>query len=168
MNAMYTVMDSPLGELTLLGSEDALTGIYFDGHRVMPAQREWGTRQTELPVFAAATRQLEEYFFGRRTEFELTTATRGSELQEGVWRLLRQLPYGSTTSYGELAEELGDRHLAQAVGAAVGANPLSIVIPCHRVIAKDGKMTGYAGGIDRKLFLLELEEPASIKAGKLF
>lgn len=168
MNAMYTVMESPLGQLTLLGSEDALTGIYFDGHRAMPPQGDWGMHQAELPIFGTATRQLEEYFSGQRIEFELTTATRGSALQEQVWDLLRQLPYGQTTSYGDLAEELGDRHLAQAVGAAVGANPLSIVIPCHRVVGKDGKMTGYAGGIDRKLFLLELEEPDNVRAGKLF
>ncbi|AJT42640.1 methylated-DNA--[protein]-cysteine S-methyltransferase [Psychromicrobium lacuslunae] len=168
MNAMYTAMDSPLGQLTLLGSPEALTGIYFEGHRSMPGKEQWGTEEPKQPIFTQAIRQLEDYFSGRRTDFELPIATHGSELQEKVWQLLRELPYGSTTSYGELAEQLGDRHLAQAVGAAVGANPLSIVIPCHRVVGKDGKMTGYAGGIDRKLYLLELEEPESSKAGKLF
>ncbi|NYE96340.1 methylated-DNA-[protein]-cysteine S-methyltransferase [Psychromicrobium silvestre] len=168
MNAMYTVIDSPLGSLTLLASTEALTGIYFEKHRSRPAKAEWGAAETDHPIFIQAAHQLGEYFAGQRSSFELTTATHGSELQERVWELLKRLPYGQTTSYGELAAELGDRHLAQAVGAAVGANPLSIVIPCHRVVGKDGKMTGYAGGVDRKLFLLELEEPASRKAEKLF
>jgi methylated-DNA-[protein]-cysteine S-methyltransferase len=112
--------------------------------------------------------QLAEYLSGERTGFDLPTATHGDAFEERVWALLREIPIGETTTYGDLAERLGDKSLAQAVGQAVGRNPISIVVPCHRVVGKNGKLTGYAGGLKRKQFLLELEEPALVKGGKLF
>ncbi|WP_394941867.1 methylated-DNA--[protein]-cysteine S-methyltransferase [Psychromicrobium sp. YIM B11713] len=168
METVYTQIESPLGTLTLLASEDALTGLYFSEHKKLPDRAQWGSAAPDAPLLLAAHKQLEEYFSGRRRSFELPLETRGSELQERVWTLLRDLDYGQTIGYGELAKQLGDPSLAQAVGAAVGANPLSILIPCHRVIAQDGKLTGYAGGIERKVFLLELEESEESKAQKLF
>lgn len=119
-------------------------------------------------VFREAARQLEEYFAGERTGFDLPLAPVGDAFQLKVWMLLRDIPYGQTRSYGRLAEQLGDRNLARAVGAANGRNPLSVVVPCHRVVGADGNLVGYAGGLDRKRFLLGLEEPAAARAAKLF
>jgi methylated-DNA-[protein]-cysteine S-methyltransferase len=115
-----------------------------------------------------AKRQLSEYFAGERTVFTLPLAPHGDAFQLKVWELLRTIPYGQTRSYGQLARELGDPHLAQAVGYANGRNPISIVVPCHRVVGADGSLVGYAGGLERKRFLLELEEPPEAKAAKLF
>jgi methylated-DNA-[protein]-cysteine S-methyltransferase len=100
--------------------------------------------------------------------FDLPLAVDGDEFQRRVWAMLDEIPFGETTTYGELAERLGDKALAQRVGQAVGHNPLSIVVPCHRVVGKDGKLTGYAGGLKRKQFLLDLEEPAAVKSERLF
>ena len=120
------------------------------------------------PLLSEVARQLEEYLAGERTEFDIPTAAHGDAFQERVWALLRQIPFGETTTYGELAERLGDKALARMVGRAVGHNPLSIIVPCHRVVGKNSKLTGYAGGLERKQFLLDLEEPAAVKAAKLF
>jgi methylated-DNA-[protein]-cysteine S-methyltransferase len=155
MTATHTTIDSPVGELTLVASEGVLSGIYFPGHWHMPAPEVFGARIEG--GFEQARRQLSEYFAGERTEFELTTVVTGEEFQRRVWELIDRIPYGQTTTYGEMARELGDRSLTREVGAAVGRNPLSIVVPCHRVVGKDGKLTGYAGGLERKRFLLELE-----------
>jgi methylated-DNA-[protein]-cysteine S-methyltransferase len=155
MTATHTTIDSPIGELTLVARDGVLSGIYFPGHWHMPAPEVFGT-----PVedgFEQAREQLGEYFAGARTEFELETTVVGEEFQRRVWALIDRIPYGRTTTYGEMAEELGDPVLAREVGSAVGRNPLSIVVPCHRVVGKDGKLTGYAGGLERKRFLLELE-----------
>lgn len=168
MNTMHTVIDSPLGPLTLLASGEFLSGVYFENHRGKPSKSEQGSEASNHPVLVQAATQLREYFAARRSSFELALTTDGSALQERVWAILRRLDYGQTMSYGEIAVELGDLNLSQAVGAAVGANPLSIVIPCHRVVGRDGRLTGYAGGVDRKRFLLELEEPEIKKAAKLF
>jgi methylated-DNA-[protein]-cysteine S-methyltransferase len=115
-----------------------------------------------------AAAQLHQYLAGERTSFDLPTATSGDPFQERVWRLLRDIPRGETVTYGELAVQLGDKSLAQSVGQAVGRNPLSVIVPCHRVVGADGRLTGYAGGLKRKQFLLDLEEPALAKAGRLF
>ena len=155
MSATHTTTDSPIGELTLVASDGVLSGIYFPGHWHMPAPEVFGTRSER--GFEQAQQQLAEYFAGERTEFELETTVGGDELQRRVWDLIDRIPYGQTTTYGEMAQELGDVVLARDVGAAVGRNPLSIVTPCHRVVGKDGKLTGYAGGLERKRFLLELE-----------
>ncbi|WP_377268598.1 methylated-DNA--[protein]-cysteine S-methyltransferase [Peterkaempfera sp. SMS 1(5)a] len=162
----HTVVDSPLGGLTATAEGGALTGLYFPRHRGMPSVESLGTRTDE--GFEEVRRQLAEYFAGRRTRFELPLAPRGEEFQQRVWRLLREIPYGRTRSYGELAQELGDPSLARAVGAANGRNPLSVIVPCHRVVGADGRLTGYAGGLGRKRFLLELEAPVPAAAGRLF
>lgn len=155
MSATHTTIDSPIGELTLVASDGVLSGIYFPGHWHMPAPEVFGTRSAH--GFEPAQQQLGEYFAGERTEFELETTIAGDESQRRVWELIGRIPYGQTTTYGEMARELGSPALAREVGAAVGRNPLSIVVPCHRVVGKDGKLTGYAGGLERKRFLLELE-----------
>jgi methylated-DNA-[protein]-cysteine S-methyltransferase len=155
MSATHTTIDSPIGELTLVARDGVLSGIYFPGHWHMPAPEVFGTRSGR--GFEQAREQLGEYFAGERTEFELATAIVGDEFQRRVWERIDHIPFGQTTTYGEMAHELGDPALARKVGGAVGRNPLSIVTPCHRVVGKDGRLTGYAGGLDRKRFLLELE-----------
>jgi len=155
MTATHRTIDSPIGELTLVARNGVLSGIYFPGHWHMPAPEVFGLRSED--GFEQARQQLGEYFAGERTEFELATTIAGEEFQRRVWELIDRIPYGQTTTYGEMARELGDPALAREVGAAVGRNPLSIVVPCHRVVGKDGKLTGYAGGFERKRFLLELE-----------
>jgi methylated-DNA-[protein]-cysteine S-methyltransferase len=170
MTTRHTLTPTPLGELMLVADGDELTGLYFPDHWYPPRAEAIGERVDAAsdPVFAEAAAQLGEYLSGRRTEFALPVRTSGDDFQERVWALLRQIPYGETTSYGELAEQLGDRNQARRVGRAVGRNPVSIVIGCHRVVGKDGALTGYAGGLERKARLLELEAPDAAVAGRLF
>lgn len=156
----HTVVPSPLGALTLVADGDALTGVYFEDHLRGPSPHELGPRDES--AFDAVQQQLREYFEGRRQHFDVPLAPRGDSFRQRVWRLLRQIPYGQTRSYGQLARELGDPALAQAVGAAGGRNPLSVIVPCHRVVGADGSLTGYAGGLRRKRLLLELEGAASV------
>ncbi len=162
----HAVMDSPVGELTLVGSGAALAGVYFAEHVRRPEPGRFGVRDDT--AFADARRQLTEYFDGSRRTFELDLAPVGNAFQQRVWAQLRAIPYGETRTYGQLAAALGDRGLARAVGAANGQNPLSIIVPCHRVVGSDGKLTGYAGGVERKAFLLELETPADRRPAALF
>ncbi|SEP02732.1 methylated-DNA--[protein]-cysteine S-methyltransferase [Amycolatopsis saalfeldensis] len=166
MSVRHTVVDSPVGELTLVADGDALIGLYFDGHQRKPRLDGFGPRDDR--GFGDVTRQLGEYFAGSRTEFDLPLAPRGSEFELKVWGLLTTIPHGETRTYGQLAAELGDPGAAQAVGNANGWNPISIVVPCHRVIGASGGLTGYAGGVDRKRFLLALEEPPADEDGRLF
>jgi methylated-DNA-[protein]-cysteine S-methyltransferase len=153
---MHTTYDSPIGELTLVGSDGRLSGVYFRHHWTRPDRARFGPRGSD--GFAAAIEQLDEYFAGDRRDFDLDTAAVGDEFEQQVWALIAAVPYGATRTYGELAAELGDPFAARRVGAAVGSNPLSIVVPCHRVVGKDGGLTGYAGGLARKRFLLDLEQ----------
>jgi methylated-DNA-[protein]-cysteine S-methyltransferase len=155
MTATHTTIDSPLGELTLTARDGVLSGLYFPGHWYMPASEVFGARSAR--GFERTEEQLGEYFAGKRTDFELATTSAGDEFQRRVWGLIDRVPYGQTTTYGAMAAELGDSALARKVGGAVGRNPLSIVVPCHRVVGKDGRLTGYAGGLARKRSLLELE-----------
>ena len=165
----HAIVSTRIGDLTLVASDNALAGVYFPHHWVKPSPEVLGDRvEATDPVIAGATRQLDEYLAGERTTFDLPTVLRGDEFQRRVWSILEEIPYGGTSSYGDIAERLGDRTLAQRVGKAVGQNPLSIVVPCHRVIGKNGSLTGYAGGLKRKQFLLELEEPAEVTAARLF
>jgi methylated-DNA-[protein]-cysteine S-methyltransferase len=148
-----------LGELTLVAGDSALIGVYFQGHWHLPDPSEFGPRVelgTDLVLYDAAV-ELGQFLRGDRMTFALPTAMHGSEFEERVWSALRELPFGETTTYGDLAESLGDRNLARKVGQAVGRNPLSIVVGCHRVVGKGGELRGYAGGLDRKRFLLDLE-----------
>jgi methylated-DNA-[protein]-cysteine S-methyltransferase len=162
----HTIVDSPLGGLTVVAEDGALTGLYFAHHLRGPAVETLGARGDV--GFEEVRRQLGEYFAGERREFDLPLAPAGAEFQQRVWQLLTQIPYGQTRSYGDLARQLGDAALAQAVGAANGRNPLSVIVPCHRVVGADGSLTGYAGGLERKRLLLSLEEPARAKADRLF
>jgi methylated-DNA-[protein]-cysteine S-methyltransferase len=156
----YTEIDSPLGALTLTAKDGVLSGVYLENR---PA--DLGLRQDE--GFDEAIRQFGEYFAGERTIFELSSVAQGNKLQRRVWQALSEIPYGETRTYGQIADQLGLRHVVRAVGAAIGQNPLLVVVPCHRVIGADGKLTGYAGGLERKRRLLDLESPALV-AGRLF
>ncbi|MHC3467210.1 methylated-DNA--[protein]-cysteine S-methyltransferase [Streptomyces sp. 7R007] len=152
----YTTIDSPLGELLVVGGENGLVSLSVPGQRNAPAVRPHWRRDDA--AFAEAARRLNAYFAGRRTRFDLPLAPAGTEFQQRVWRALEEIPYGTTTTYGELAARLGvPRAEIRAVGAAVGANPLLLIRPCHRVIGADGSMRGYAGGVDRKVWLLTHE-----------
>jgi methylated-DNA-[protein]-cysteine S-methyltransferase len=170
MTTRHAVIDSPLGELTLVADDAMLIGLYFRHHWYRPSADTFGPRVDagSDALFVESQAQLDDYLAGTRTDFDLPTALRGDGLQRRVWDRLTTIPHGDTITYGELAAELADGSTAQEVGAAVGRNPLSIVIPCHRVVGKDGKLTGYAGGLERKKFLLDLEEPAEARAARLF
>lgn len=162
----HTVVESPIGPLTLVGDGSALIGLYFDGHLRTPRVTDLGPRVDD--GFEAVERQLGEYFAGTRREFDLELAPRGSAFEKQVWAMLTKIPFGETRTYGQLAAELGDPGAAQAVGNANGWNPISIIVPCHRVVGTSGGLTGYAGGLTRKRFLLSLEEPPADEVGRLF
>lgn len=163
-------VDTPLGELTLVADAAMLVGVYFAHHWRRPAEATFGALVdlTDDKVLAAAGAQIVDYLCGRRTSFDLPTRAEGDDFQRRVWSLLVEIPYGTTTTYAAVADRLGDKTLAQRVGQAVGRNPLSIVVPCHRVIGSGGSLTGYAGGLQRKRWLLELEQPAEVRGGRLF
>lgn len=152
---LYTTIASPIGELLLLGDGDSLRGLYMqDGRRPIGISRDW---TPETAPFADAIGQLREYFEGARTTFEIPLAMDGPPFERQVWRALRDIPYGRTESYGELAARIGDPSAARAVGVANGRNPIAVIVPCHRVIGADGSLTGYGGGLERKRLLLDLE-----------
>ena len=156
----HTVIDSVVGTLTLVAEEGVIVGLYMDLQRHRPdddALGEPDPRGREVEPFKAAADQLDAYFAGELTRFDLPLAPRGSEFQQRVWAALQEIPYGRTESYGELAERIGSPGGARAVGLANGKNPIGIIIPCHRVVGADGSLTGYGGGLDRKQQLLDLE-----------
>jgi methylated-DNA-[protein]-cysteine S-methyltransferase len=164
MSTTHTIIHSPLGAITLVARDGALAGLYFTEHTHRPDAVTFGARVDM--GFEAASEQLAEYFAGERTSFDLPLGPSGNAFQQRVWELLRRIPYGETRSYGQLATELGDPGLARAVGAANGQNPIGVIVPCHRVIGANGKLVGYAGGLERKRFLLDLEESVS-RGGRL-
>jgi len=154
----YTTIASTLGDLTVVARDGVTTGLYFPKHWYGPDARSFGA---ESDVgFDDVRRELSEYFAGQRRSFSLPLRAGGDELQRRVWDLVCRVPYGETSTYGRLARELGSGTTAQEVGAAVGRNPLCILIPCHRIISSTGKLTGYAGGLRRKQLLLDLEREA--------
>jgi methylated-DNA-[protein]-cysteine S-methyltransferase len=154
---IYTLLDSPLGTLALVSDGAHLTGIHFPRRDGKPhVERAW-QRDDSSPVLAQARAQLAEYFAGRRMRFDLPLRPQGTAFQQAVWRALLRVPFGKTSTYGALAAAIGRPTAARAVGAAVGANPLAVVVPCHRIIGADGTLTGYAGGLARKVKLLALE-----------
>ncbi len=163
-------IDTVLGSLTLVATGEALTGLYFPDHAHPPRAATLGARipAESDPLLGSAAAQLREYLAGDRRHFDLPLEARGDAFAERVWGLLREIPYGQTTTYGALAERLGNPRLAQHVGRTVGRNPISILIPCHRVVGADGSLTGYAGGLWRKRRLLEVEEPAEAAGARLF
>ncbi|MBK3571666.1 methylated-DNA--[protein]-cysteine S-methyltransferase [Streptomyces sp. MBT62] len=157
MNTIRTRLDSPLGELLLTG-EQSPDGTTLTSLRLADRPGDRPDEHRDNPVFAEAAQQLSAYFAGRLTRFRLPFAAEGTEFQQRVWRALDEIPYGTTTTYGALAARLGvPRAEIRAVGAAIGANPLLVVRPCHRVIGADGSMRGYAGGVERKVRLLTHE-----------
>ena len=159
VTAEHTILPTRLGDLTIVSDGGRLTGLYFPHHWYRPSPATFGRRTGR--GFADVTRQLGEYLDGTRTEFDLPLHARGSRFQRRVWELIAEIPYGQTTTYGDLARRLGGDANARDVGGAVGRNPLSILIPCHRVVGSTGKLTGYAGGLTRKRALLDLERAAA-------
>ncbi len=159
----HAVIDSPIGPLTLVASDGTLAGLYMAVARHGPDAAALGAQASadSEPVLAATASQLRDYFAGDLTTFDLPLSLAGTEFQRAVWAALRAIPYGVTISYGELARRIGLPSASRAVGLANGKNPVSIVVPCHRVVGADGSLTGYGGGIERKRFLLALEQRVS-------
>lgn len=151
-----TIVDTPVGPLTLVASDAGLRAVLWpdDEGRVAVAG---ATEQPDHPVLLVAAVQLDEYFAGRRQDFDVPLDPVGTEFQQAAWQALRTIHYGSTISYGEQAARMGDRRKARAVGAANGRNPISIIVPCHRVVGADGSLTGFAAGVDTKAWLLDHE-----------
>lgn len=158
---VYRAVPSPIGLLHVTADDDAVVAVWFDGQPPTGAEV-----QGAHPVLDAAAAQLDEYFAGVRTEFDLPLAPAGTPFQLTAWDALRTIPYGSTISYGEQAGRLGDPHKARAVGAANGRNPIPIVVPCHRVVGSNGTLTGFGGGLPVKAWLLEHEQ--SVLGNRLF
>jgi methylated-DNA-[protein]-cysteine S-methyltransferase len=160
MTTTHALVDSPLGPLTLRADDGVLTGLYLPEHRRGPAPGTLGARDdAALP---AVREQLAAYFAGQRTAFDVPLELRGTAFQQRVWAALRDIPYGETWTYGELAARIGAPAASRAVGLANGRNPISIVVPCHRVVGAGGSLTGYAGGVERKRALLDLERSARV------
>ena len=162
----YIFLKSPIGQLLLTACNDSLTGLYMNAHKNGAGiASDW--QENETPVLAEARQQLTEYFAGTRKEFNLSiNALEGTPFQRQVWTELQRIGYGETISYGELARRIGNPNAVRAVGLANGRNPISIIVPCHRVIGANGKLTGYGGGIERKALLLAHEKQvASLTLG---
>jgi len=152
---LYTTTESPIGELLLLGDGQRLRGLYMQhGRKPARVAPSW---ERSPGRFATTREQLEQYFAGERESFDLPLELRGGEFELSVWNALLEIPYGQTRSYGQIARRIGHPSAARAVGLANGRNPIALIVPCHRVIGADGRLTGYGGGLERKRRLLELE-----------
>ncbi|SFQ02114.1 methylated-DNA-[protein]-cysteine S-methyltransferase [Amycolatopsis arida] len=156
MHRRHTTVNSPVGPLTLVGVDGALTGLHMDRQRHRPPQETFG--EPDAAPFGPVIEQLAEYFTGTRREFDVPMSLTGTPFQRTVWAALRDIPYGETVSYGELAERIGRPTAARAVGLANGKNPIGIIVPCHRVMGATGHLTGYGGGLERKQLLLDVEQ----------
>ena len=152
----FTRYSSPLGQITLQANDAGLTGAWFQVQTTAPD--DFGTRQDNHPILMQALTELVEYFAGKREQFDVPTSVDGTDFQKQVWGVLKKIPYGETWSYQDVAIAIDNPKAVRAVGMANGKNPLSIIVPCHRVIGKNGKITGYAGGVERKEMLLDLEK----------
>ena len=162
----YKWIDGPLGAVLLTSNGESLTGLYLHGQKHFPEKTaDWQTAE-QLAPFVQAEAQLAEYFAHQRQRFALALDPPGTVFQKQVWQRLRQIPFGETISYGALAQMIGQPTASRAVGAANGRNPIAIIVPCHRVIASSGKLTGYAGGLDRKQWLLQHEQGAIAQPGE--
>lgn len=153
---------SPLGSILLAADETGLTGLWFEGQKYYARTLDPQNEEKELPVLAQTKQWLDIYFSGRKPEFQVPLHVAGTTFQHKVWKLLYAIPYGQTTTYGAIAKQIAmqdglERMSAHAVGNAVGRNPVSIIVPCHRVIGSDGSLTGYAGGLEKKIALLKIE-----------
>lgn len=153
--------ESPLGQILLTASESALTGLHFVGEKYYPNVLPAWRYDADFSVIRSTMTQLDEYFAGKRQAFDVALAPEGTQFQRLVWDRLTTIRFGETATYGELARRIGNANAVRAVGAANGRNPISIIIPCHRVIGANGDLTGYAGGLERKLALLRLESTGS-------
>jgi len=160
--ARYRCVPSPVGPLTLAGEAATLTHLLMADQRHGPDRSGW---KYDAGAFGDVAEQLDAYFAGALTDFDVEVRLLGTEFQRRVWAALRKIPYGQTRSYGQIAEEIGAPGASRAVGAANGRNPVAIIVPCHRVIGADGAMTGYAGGLDRKRTLLDLERKMPVPPG---
>ena len=167
MKVLTTFVDSPVGPLFLAADEDGLRAIEFHDNR-HSVKRDGAWREGDNAVLRNAAKQLDEYFAGKRRDFDLPLSPHGTEFQRGVWKTLATIPYGETISYAQLAQRVGKPNASRAVGAANGRNPLPIVLPCHRVIGADGSLTGFGGGLPTKQFLLKLEGALPRDAEDLF
>jgi methylated-DNA-[protein]-cysteine S-methyltransferase len=160
MKTYYSEHASPLGPLLLAATKNGLCGLYFEQHKYFRLPSEW-ERQSGHPHLQQAVRELDEYFVGRRDTFGVPLDLQGTPFQRSVWQALQALPYGATTSYQLLAAGIGRAQAVRAAGTAIGRNPVSIIVPCHRVLGASGALSGYAGGLERKRFLLALEASAA-------
>jgi len=154
--SVVTRWQSPLGEILIAAKGNTVSGLWFSKQKYYPPEG-FGMEDENNPVLEQLKLQLHEYFEGKRRVFSLTTDPGGTPFQKEVWEQLCRIPYGGKISYGQLAKQLGNPGMARAVGAAVGRNPISLIIPCHRVVGANGSLTGYAGGVERKAALLQLE-----------
>jgi len=160
----YRRIDTPLGRMFATAAGGALTGLYYEGGRHAPAVSPQWVEDPHDEALAECARQLVDFFAGQRQSFELPLAPQGTPFQQRVWREIAAIPYGETIAYAELARRAGAAGSARAAGAATGRNPISIVVPCHRVVGSSGSLTGYAGGLERKTRLLEIEGALSVEA----
>ena len=153
----YDLYDSPHGRMLLVAEGEALAGVYFDGQKYHPQMEPEWRRDVRHAPLRQAKRELAEYFGGERKRFEIALAPEGTSFQRSVWQAISTVGFGETITYGELASRAGCAGSARAAGAATGRNPISIIVPCHRIVGANGSLTGYAGGLDRKRALLSLE-----------
>jgi methylated-DNA-[protein]-cysteine S-methyltransferase len=157
MKLAYNIIKSPVGKLKLIASDKGLVAILWEHDNPQRVRLSNLTEEMNHPILQETKRQLEEYFEGKRKSFSLALDIRGTRFQNEVWQALLAIPFGEIRSYGQLARQLGNPKATRAVGAANGRNPISIIVPCHRVIGSSGKLTGFAGGLDTKRLLLRLE-----------
>ncbi|MFB7496500.1 methylated-DNA--[protein]-cysteine S-methyltransferase [Streptomyces sp. NPDC056161] len=169
MSTRHLVIETRLGPVTLVAKGETITGLYFGRHARRPPQETLGPEVTGSAdsLLDEAARQLGDYLAGRRRWFELPLAAEGDSFQRAVWDIVKSVQCGDTTPYGDIAERAGDRRLAQPVGQAAGANPLCVLVPCHRAVGADGSRTGYAGGLMHQRALPEREKPSAVSAGRL-
>ena len=158
MSYFYKTMKSPVGELTLVASDKGLAAILWEEEKPNRVPLKDLVLDKKHPVLTEVEAQLKEYFQGERKKFSVKLDPHGTEFQKKVWMALRSIPFGQTRSYGELATQIGNPNASRAVGAANGKNPISIIVPCHRVIGSNGSLTGFAGGLKNKMILLDLEK----------
>lgn len=169
METTHVVIDSLVGPLTLVATDGALSGLFMDMQRHRPSDETFGAPgDPGSEPFASVAEQLDAYFAGDLTEFDMPLNLHGTPFQQRVWEALQEIPYGETTTYGELAVEIGRPSASRAVGLANGRNPVSLIVPCHRVVGSTGSLTGYGGGLDRKRYLLDFERKNRSTENALF
>jgi methylated-DNA-[protein]-cysteine S-methyltransferase len=158
MNFAYKIIDSPVGKLKLVASDKGLAGVLWERENTRPVPLSEAVEDKQHPVLVETEQQLGEYFAGKRKTFSIALDMQGTRFQKDVWEALLAIPFGETRSYGQIAKQLGNPRATRAVGAANGRNPVSIIVPCHRVIGSSGKLTGFGGGLETKAHLLSLED----------